>query len=196
LGFLSGILFIGFLQSRKILIGGVIILILFFVFGPQTMKERAFSVVDPSHPNNIERTYLWKAGIDMIKDHPIVGVSDIDLGELYVEYKSPEAEQLHGHMHNNLIMFGVTLGIPGLIVMIALFVRIFLAEIKLTLSIPKEEWLLKSTAMGSLAAFIGFQINGLFEYNFGDAEIAMLLWLTVGMALAVKGIRQSTTLQS
>ncbi len=186
LGFLGGIILIGFFQSRKILIGCVIILVLLFVVGPHTLKERALSIVDPSHPNNIERTYLWEAGIEMIKDYPLTGVGDIDLGGFYEQYKSPQAKEKQGHMHNNFIMFGVTLGIPGLIVMVALFVRIFIMELKTLLSIPKEEWLLKSTVLGCLAAFVGFQINGLFEWNFGDAEIAMLLWLTVGLVLSAK----------
>jgi hypothetical protein len=37
----------------------------------------------------------------------------------------------------------------------------------------------------------GFHVNGLFEWNFGDSEIIMLIWATVGMALAAEkpGIR-------
>ncbi len=191
LGFLGGILFLGVLQSRKFLFGCIIALILFYLLGPQTIKDRAFSIVDPNHPNNIERVYLWEAGIEMVKDYPLTGVGDIDLGELYMQYRSPEARQQQGHMHNNFLMFAVTLGVPGFIVMMALFIRIFTTELRISLSIPREEWLLRSTALGSLAAFIGFQINGLFEWNFGDAEIAMLLWLTVGLTFAVERIQKS-----
>jgi hypothetical protein len=42
--------------------------------------------------------------------------------------------------------------------------------------------------LGALASYLGFQVNGLFEWNFGDAEIAMLLWLTVGLALSAQKI--------
>ncbi len=40
-----------------------------------------------------------------------------------------------------------------------------------------------------MGAYAGFHVNGLFEWNFGDAEIAMLLWMTVGLALASKSIK-------
>jgi O-antigen ligase len=99
-------------------------------------------------------------------------------------------------MHNNFIMFGATLGIPGLLVMLALFLKIFLVEIRILRLIPGDDWLLRGTVLGSLAAFIGFQVNGLFEWNFGDSEISMLLWLTVGLALAVERIYKQENVQA
>jgi hypothetical protein len=30
---------------------------------------------------------------------------------------------------------------------------------------------------------IGFQIAGLFEYNFGDSEIMLLMWFIIGMMM-------------
>jgi O-antigen ligase len=188
LGFACGMICIGITQYKKILIGVFAAILLLALFAPAGVRERAWSAFDPSHPNNIERTYMWQAGIEMIKDRPITGVGDIDLGELYAEYKSPKAQQQHGHLHNNFIMFGVLMGIPGLLVFAALFLKILLTEIRILRSIPKDEWLLRGTVSGSLAAFVGFQVNGLFEWNFGDSEIAMLLWLTVGLAFAVDRI--------
>lgn len=37
-----------------------------------------------------------------------------------------------------------------------------------------------------MAAFIGICTSGLFEYNFGDHEIATMLWFTVGMSLTIQ----------
>ena len=38
-------------------------------------------------------------------------------------------------------------------------------------------------ALACLAAFLGFLVNGFAEYNFGDHEILVLLWTTVGLAV-------------
>jgi len=186
LGFISGLFFIGILQNKKLIVGLLIGIILFLFLSPAPIKKRALSIFDPHHPKNVERIYMWKAGIKMMKDHPPTGVGDIDLGKLYQKYKLPEAKEKVGHLHNNLIMFGVTLGIPGLLVLLALFLKIFIEELKIYYSTSQKDWLLRGTVLGSLAVFVGFQVNGLFEWNFGDAEIAMLLWLSVGLALAVK----------
>jgi putative inorganic carbon (HCO3(-)) transporter len=196
LGFACGIVCIVLLQNKKSILAVLAALMVFVFLAPASIKKRAWSAFDPYHPNNIERTYMWKAGIEMMKDHPITGVGDIDLGKLYVQYRSPMAKQLHGHMHNNFIMFGATLGIPGLLVMLALFLKIFLVEIRILRLIPGDDWLLRGTVLGSLAAFIGFQVNGLFEWNFGDSEISMLLWLTVGLALAVERIYKQENVQA
>jgi len=195
LGFLCGLVMMGALQGRKWILGVLILAVAFFVFAPLSVKKRALSVFDPHHPNNVERTYMWKAGLEMMRDYPLTGVGDMDLGELYAKYKPPEAKEQHGHLHNNFIMFGVTLGVPGLVVFLALFIRIFIRELQIYFSVPAREWLLKGVALGSLTAFVGFQVNGLFEWNFGDAEIAMLLWLTVGLALAVDRIHRQSRIQ-
>lgn len=192
LGFVGGLLVMGIVKSRKLIVGIVLAIVLFVLFSPHSLRERATSAFDLYHPNNIERTYMWKAGIEIIKDYPITGVGDIDLSRIYDEYKSPDAKERHGHLHNNFIMFGATLGIPGMILFLVLFIKIFIVELKIYNSIPKGEWLLKSAALGSLAAFTGFQINGLFEWNFGDAEIAMLLWLTVGLSLATRKLNKTS----
>jgi hypothetical protein len=42
----------------------------------------------------------------------------------------------------------------------------------------------KPYAVGFLACAIGFMINGLAEFNFGDSEPTTIIWFIVGLALA------------
>lgn len=49
-----------------------------------------------------------------------------------------------------------------------------------------NERFMKGVALGSLAAYTGFLVNGLFEWNFGDSEVIMLVWLLTGLALATE----------
>jgi O-antigen ligase len=189
LGFLAGFAFMILYTRWKWVFALVPALVLLFLLAPPPLQNRLASVFNPWHPNNIERTYMWKAGMRMIYDRPLTGYGDIDLGALYKQYKPAEATELSGHLHNNFVMLGATLGIPGLLAVLGLFIRIFIFEWKALRSAPRDEWLLQGAALGCAAAFIGFQINGLFEWNFGDSEIAMLLWLTVGLVLAVDRIR-------
>ncbi|UCF77963.1 MAG: O-antigen ligase family protein [Candidatus Eiseniibacteriota bacterium] len=188
LGFVVGLSLIAFVRSWKAVVGVAVLALLIVLVLPASFKDRALSVADPSHRHNIERVYMWKAGVEIIRDHPFAGVGDADLAKWYDRYKPAESVVTGGHLHNNLIMFGATLGIPGLLVFLVLSMKILLMEWGIVRSIPGEEWLLKCTAVGCLASYIGFQVNGLFEWNFGDAEIAMLLWLSVGLTLAVARI--------
>jgi O-antigen ligase len=188
LGLLAGLTFIASVRSWKAVVGVAVLALLIVLVLPGSFKDRALSSTDPSHKHNIERVRMWKAGVEMMRDHPLGGVGDADLAKWYQRYKPPESAVTGGHLHNNLIMFGATLGIPGLIIFLVLSLKILIMEWRIARSVPREEWLLRCTALGCLAAYIGFQVNGLFEWNFGDTEIAMLLWLTVGLALAVKRI--------
>ncbi len=188
LGLLGGLAVMMLIQRRKmlaVLVPAVVILVL---LAPASVRERALSSFDPGHSSNIERTYMWKAGIEMIRDHPVTGVGDMDLSELYREYRSDEAQQVHGHLHNNLIMIGAIMGIPGLVLFLSMFGWIFLSQVRTVLRVAQNDWLLRGVVLGSVGVMTGFQINGLFEWNFGDSEIIMLLWIFVGLSLAVERI--------
>ncbi|MBI3194820.1 MAG: hypothetical protein HYZ34_10205, partial [Ignavibacteriae bacterium] len=105
----------------------------------------------------------------------------------YITYTTPIDDAEGGHLHNNFMMLLVTLGAVGIIATMTLFIKIFMFEYDAVKS-TSEHWLYGSIALGCLASYIGFHINGLFEWNFGDHEIAVLLWLTVGLTLAVKNL--------
>jgi len=191
LGFLAGFLVMAMFRSKKLIVALAVVLAVFLLLAPTSFRDRATSIFNPHHRNNVERLQMWRAGFEIMKGHPFTGVGDVDLTEWYEPYRPPEATEKHGHLHNNLVMFGATLGVPGLIFFLVLSMKILVMELNIARSIPGKEWLLKSTAVGGLASYVGFQVNGLFEWNFGDAEIAMLLWLTVGLTLCVDRMRRT-----
>lgn len=183
LGFLAGCATIGIFKNKYVILGLLVAVIVFLLFAPVSLRERAYSVVNPNHPNNIGRVYLWTTGWKIFIDFPVLGVGDSDLHQIYARYKAPEDIEPGGHLHNNILMWLVTLGSVGCIVLISLFVKIFSLELS-TFRRLKDQWIGGSLALGALAVFVGFHVNGLFEWNFGDQEIIILLWFSVGLALA------------
>jgi O-antigen ligase len=182
LGFLAGGIVIGVMRSRKMLVALVLLVALFALFAPQSFRDRAASIVDPTMTSNLTRIHMITTGWRMFLDRPLVGWGDIDLKKYYVTYTVPIDEAEGGHLHNNAMTLLVTLGAAGFLAAGAMFVRILLLEYRAARS-TSDDWLLGSVTIGALAAYIGFHVNGLFEWNFGDHEIAVLLWFTVGLAL-------------
>ncbi len=182
LGFLAGVITIGIAKSRKIIYAVILLVVVFVLFAPADYRIRARSIVDPTVLSNETRIRMVETGWRMFLDRPLVGFGDVDLKKYYVTYITPLEPAEGGHLHNNIVMLLVTLGIPGFAATMALFVKIFLVERK-AVAATAGNWLAGSVALGSLAAYIGFHVNGLFEWNFGDHEIAVLLWFTVGAAL-------------
>lgn len=189
LGFIAGSILIGARRHLRLalpLLAGIVALIV-FVSSPE-MQERMLSAFDPSHPNNATRLHMWKVGWRMFLDHPVVGIGDIGTEHLWSRYAEPGWNP-EGHLHNNLVMWLATLGLLGFLSLVGVFMMIWRTVSSIERQC-KDNWFLGSLSLGSLAALVGFHVNGLFEWNFGDAEIIMLIWAIVGLTLAAGRIAQ------
>lgn len=146
-------------------------------------RNRLASMFDIYHDTNFERLSIWKTGIRIFKDHPIIGVGDIDLGDYFRTYKDYFFKENYGHLHNNFLQWLVTLGIVGFVVIIFLMYKIFIKLIRIYKNYTNNS-LASSVALGTLAGFVAFLIAGLGEYNYGDQEIITVVWFLIGLNLA------------
>lgn len=186
LGFLAGAVVIGAVRARKIFLPLVAIVVAVVMIASPEMQDRMKSIFDPNHPNNVTRVQMWVTGARIFSDNPIVGVGDIGTEKVWNHYADAGWEPW-GHLHNNLLMWLVTLGAIGFAALAALFVKLWV-EIRQIEKRRHDDWFIGSIALGVLAVMAGFHVNGLFEWNFGDAEIIMLLWALVGMTLAAEKV--------
>ncbi|HEY7751504.1 MAG TPA: O-antigen ligase family protein, partial [Ignavibacteriaceae bacterium] len=154
------------------------------IYVTNVKRSRLMSIFDPYIPSNFNRIALWTAGFRIFKDHPVFGVGDIDLAELYKQYKRPYDKEIQGHMHNNFIHFLVTLGIFGFIAILFLFSKMIMIDYKVYKQV-KDKPFLSSLALGTLASFCGTLAAGLTELNFWDQEIQTLIWFTFGLNFAL-----------
>jgi len=184
LGFLVGVIAISALQYRKMLFVLAGLILVFFLVAPEQQIDRAKSIVDLSHPNNIGRVKMWTTGLEMWKDKPMFGFGDIDLYASYSRYRTPDIDEPAGHLHNTFIHLLVTLGTVGFAIVAFLFYKILQMEYD-TFKRHQHDDIARSMSLGALAVFTGFLMNGMFEWNFGDHEIMVFIWLTVGLSLAV-----------
>ncbi len=184
LGFIAGGIIIAVVQNWKFLFILAATIAAFFLFAPAHQVDRARSIVDMSHPSNYGRINMWTTGLRIAHDYPLLGVGDTDLHVFYEKYKAADDPETGGHLHNNMVTLLVTLGGVGLAVVLALFVKIFLVLLAIVRR-RRADWLYGSASAGVLAAYCAFQVNGVFEWNFGDHEIMVFLWFFIGLALAV-----------
>ncbi len=183
LGLLFGIMVMSLLRFRKLVIAAAVAVLLFFQFAPERQVSRALSIVDLNHPSNISRINMWSTGLRMWQDRPLLGFGDIDLYDTYLTYRTPTGDEPAGHLHNNYIHLLVTTGIIGLAVVLFLFYRILRMEYRI-FSNKDGEALSRTIALGAIAVFFGFMVNGIFEWNFGDHEVMVFIWFTVGLTVS------------
>jgi O-antigen ligase len=143
-------------------------------------RNRLTSITDPYQPSNTTRIALWSAGWRIFKDYPLFGVGDIDLGDLYREYKNEYDKEIQGHLHNNYIHILVILGVFGFIVVMMLLSKILFDNFRFYNSLKSVPFA-SSFSLGVIGSFIAFLVAGLTEMNFGDHEIITMVWFMVGM---------------
>lgn len=185
-----GIIILSFVKNKKLIFGLLIFLLIVFFLAPTHIKHRISHIADLSVNSTNVRLVQWKHSLEIIRDYPIVGVGWIDLGELIRSY-APEGTDISyhsyqiGHFHNNFIMFFVYFGLLGFMAGCYLIFRILQVMIKIYRKIPVDEGWLSALSLGCIAAFVSFWINGLFDWTFGDAEPATMMWFIVGISLVI-----------
>ncbi len=179
-----GALLITLIANRKFLVVLVAGIVLMLVFASPYVMGRLESITNIHHHDNMTRLMLWRIGLESFREHPILGVGDIDLGQLIGQHMRPDdpIERL-GHMHNIIMQFLVTHGALGLTVILLLFTSIVIAESRIFRRV-QSHWFAAAVTLGSIAVFAGFQIAGLTDWTFGDQEVVILFWISVGLALS------------
>lgn len=185
LGFGIGAIVLGIVYHKRLLLYLVIFIALFMLFAPQNIKDRALSSFDPSHPSNITRIRMIETGFKIWQDYPIIGIGDIDVKETYLKYTVPIERHEGGHLHNNFMQILVCFGLFGFVIFVLLFISLFIFLVK-NFIIVKQDEDLKILALIPIMVFFAFHLNGLFEWNFGDQEIAILLWFSMGFSMVSK----------
>jgi O-antigen ligase len=182
-GALVSIVVILSILRKRLLAPFAAALVIFVVLLPAPYRARVESIWNPKFRTNVQRLELLRGGVSIFREHPIIGVGTMDLAQSYAEHMPPGAVYVHGHLHNDLLQIAVQMGVVGLatfILLIVSFFRLMVGNLKLALPPPERAWV-----AGSLGALAGFVMNGLFEWNFGDAEVVTLLYIVIGSNLAI-----------
>jgi O-antigen ligase len=184
----SGIVFIAILRKRLVPVYLMVLVAIVFL-APEPYRDRISSIWDPDFRTNVQRIEMIEGGLSIFREHPVIGTGPVDLGEIYSSHMPPGAVYVHGHMHNIFLQVAVTLGAVGLAVFIWLLVSMFVILVRnLSLDLPPPA---RGLMAGSLGAMAGFIVNGLFEWNFGDAEVLTVMLIIVGLNAAM--YRESRT---
>lgn len=175
------------------LVGLAALLLVALLFGPAALRERALSSFDPHHVTNVERTHMWEAGGRMFREKPLTGLGPRNLKPLYDRYKSPEAREPAGHLHNVIVQIAATTGVVGLLAFIWLYGSMIAMSVRgLGTQLARRDPA-AGIRLGVLGALLAFLVAGVFEWNFGDEELLYPLYTLVGLAWAAYGATATAT---
>lgn len=140
--------------------------ILFVTFLPLPLFSRLISTFDIEQSSNLDRVRMLEAGVEMIRDSPLLGVGPANVKESYALYRKPDAPRARPpHLHNNAVQLWAERGILGLAAYL-LLIGLFLRECVRAWNGPRRLW-----AEIGIAVAVSLTVAGFFEFNFGDTEV-------------------------
>ncbi|MFN7955294.1 MAG: O-antigen ligase family protein [bacterium] len=168
-------------RNRKLVLVPLVIAAAVVVTFPAVRVRLSQSGDDFVHTDN--RLHMWKIAVQLIRDYPL-GIGTHNGGIMKRTDLWGTEPPKHRHFHSNLITIWVEDGVLGLAAFVAWLLalaRLLVARVRSTAAHPGSD---AALAIGAATAFLAWNVNGLVEFNFGDAEVMMLLYFVLGLALA------------
>lgn len=190
IGMIIAAMVVLFFYKPKILVVVPAAVALIMLISPKEVKQRALSIFSTRSYSNAQRIEYMRVGLQIIREYPLVGTGPdtVDMVFQHPKYKLSQDAKRNVHLHNNIIQIGAERGIPALIVWMATMIWIFISLFKL---IANRNSSLFPLTVAALAAFLAHFAAGFFEYNFADAEVAVLFLYIITVPLAQARILQN-----
>lgn len=176
LGALAGILLFLFLISWRWMLVGLASAVILFLLLPVEFQERFYSGLDTTDTTTQVRIELLKTGGRLIAANPVFGVGPRQVPWAAFENRSDDRfpQWAYQHLHNNYVQIAAEMGIPALIFWLAIWGVVARDLFRMRRNNRKDSFSHTLATMG-LCALAAFLVAGMFEYNFGDSEVAILL---------------------
>jgi O-antigen ligase len=160
------------IRAPRLLLAYVPAAVLFIILAPVPLLHRVTSIVDLHDTSNYDRLCMLDAGLTMIRERPLFGLGPDVVKHRYAIYRPPSAPRYNvPHLHNSLLQLAAERGLPALgsyhgltVAALALSWRHFRREGGR--AGPRAD-----LYVGALLAILAFNVAGLFENNWGDAEV-------------------------
>ncbi len=158
------------LKRPRALTFAVPLLIVFVTFMPMPLFSRLASTFDSRQASNFDRIRMVEAGVEIIKDYPLLGVGPANMKEVYPLYRRHDAPRFRiPHLHNNVVQLWAERGVLAPISYL-LLLALFLRECARGWRGEQRRF-----AQIGVAVTVALAVAGLFEFNFGDTEVFWIL---------------------
>jgi O-antigen ligase len=180
LGALVGFAVAALMIPRRVLIGVALPVALIGAATSGLIYHRiSMSFSQPDFAPDTGRVKLFIAGVQMIKAHPMFGVGPQRIHTEFPNYyRGSDLPEYYGHLENNVVQLAAE---RGLLCLAAFLWFIFELYASLISIVRKAADVTRWPAVSALAALTGFLVAGVFEYNFGDSEVLILLLFIVSI---------------
>jgi hypothetical protein len=93
-----------------------------------------------------------------------------------------------GHMHSDFLQIALERGVPALLlwlVLMFLYGRTLWRTLRSMGKSTDKNWIDRGIVLGALGGLIGFLTSGVVHYNWGDSEVVMIFYFSMGLSLVL-----------
>ncbi len=171
LGFLAARVFSRGKLPRWLLIGAPVALLL-VVLAPVPLVHRALSIADLRDTSNYDRLCMLEAGFSMVAERPLLGLGPDVVKRRYPIYRNDTAPRLTvPHLHNTFLQLAAERGLLALLA----YAWMMAASLRCAWRTYRAEGGMRGARsdllLGVILALVAFNVAGLFEDNWRDAEV-------------------------
>jgi len=183
IGAAVALLILGGAKDWRLPAAGLALVVAFLLVFPESpVAQRVFTISSKYTSSNVERRYMWDSGVKLFLDRPLAGYGVDNLSRVYARHLNPRAiEKNPPHVHNTPLQLALNGGLPAVVC----FAWWAIAVLRLGYVAWKRNRELAparaGAALGITAAFSGFLVNGLFEFNFGTSQVITLVYFLTGL---------------
>jgi len=186
LGGLTGAIVLTALMSWKLFFRSMLIITVLATLSwycVPMVRHRIAPVVSGQDVGTTARFDMWRKAVELWHKSPVFGVGFMSFPPTaHPEAIVPGRSKALDHAHSNYLQFLSTTGIIGGAVYAWLCVAILLAGIKsYAKARQSNDELAAGFALGTLTAMISLMVAGLFEFNFGTAQVRLAQWLVLAL---------------
>jgi hypothetical protein len=181
--------------NRKLLLVSAAIILPIAIGGLVFLQQsRQVGFFDPNDDSIKYRQTMYRDGVRLWTNGPrhlIVGVGMDSIQKYWREWGLfDEGRMAMGHFHSTLLQLLVERGIPALILYLMIF-GVYARSLWRAIKLNKDgNWLDLGILLGCFGGAVGFFAASVVHYNFGDAEVLMVLFMLMGIGMKIAGRQQ------
>lgn len=177
--------FIGIFRSWKLFMIVIFtLLVLSFTVLCFQKEGSECSILSGEGKGFVMRTILWREGLNIVKDFPVLGSGLNTYAVVAPKYKLSEKTGIYPH--NSYLHMAAETGLVGLGAFLWIIWVLFRTSIRNLKKIKDKFY--NAVLIGLLSGLFGFLIHSFVDTNFYSLQLSVLMWYVMGLIVAVQRI--------
>jgi putative inorganic carbon (hco3(-)) transporter len=164
----------------------LVLLVAALLIGLPDVRARLKTLGSATDDTTRDRLAMLEAGRHLAIEHPVTGVGPGQLKHVYPSVATTDAlRRSTSHLHNTPMQIVAERGVVGLVAWLWIFAAFLVRASACLRRLPATAASDRALMLGALAATVTFLVAGLFEYNFGDTEVLLVMLAVMALPFAL-----------